>query len=197
MEPNSQHDLKIGKTPNFRNVDILIIDNTAFVSGFNLNVISQQNPNIQIFVTPEIIEETEKNPRSKQLIEIALSQEILKIESPSQEFLSQVKKKATQSGDIGALSKPDQSIIALALELKTQNPSQNILLMSDDYSIQNTCVLCGIHTFSFQKEGIKKKIDWEIYCPHCFHKFPPQELGKECEFCGGILKRRKSHQKKH
>ncbi|WP_371803265.1 hypothetical protein [Candidatus Lokiarchaeum ossiferum] len=180
-----------GSLPSFNQFDIIVLDNTAFVSGFNLNLVTFQNPAIQMYITMDIYDEALKNPRSKQIIEIAEAQNILRIQNPTADSLNTVTTYATKTGDIGALSKPDQSIIGLCLDLKVDFAEKRIILMSDDYSVQNTCSALKIPIFKLHKKGIKKKIQWEIYCPQCFQVFPPNELGNLCDHCGAQLKRRR------
>lgn len=177
----------------FLSIDILIIDNTALVSGFNLNLAVNQNPDIQILMTDLVYEEAQKNPKSTTILQIAESQDLLKVRDPDGDSMEIVKVVATKSGDRGALSTPDMSLIALTHEIRSENPELNVLLMSDDYSVQNTCAFFTppIPTYSYSKAGIKRKHRWQIYCPYCRHIYPPDKLGKRCPDCGVVLKRRK------
>jgi len=171
-------------------VDILVLDNTAFVSGFNFNLLRIQNPEIIIVITPGIYSEAVKNIRAAPILEIAEAQNNLRIIDPSDPAEIQVHDAATKTGDIGALSVNDCGIIALALDMITQNPTKRVLLMSDDYSVQNTSTQLKIPLFKYRKQGIQKKIKWEVYCPQCFRVYAITQLGEECEMCGAELKRR-------
>ena len=175
---------------NLDTFDCIVIDNTAFASGFDLNIISIQNPDVKIFLTSQIYEEALNNTRSAQMLDIAAAQGLLRIRNPSPEALKKVVKAATKTGDIGAISKPDQSILALYIDVKAEHPEWKIILMSDDYSVQNTGAELNITILPYSKEGIKERIEWEIYCSFCYRTYPPDQLGKECENCGGTLKRR-------
>ena len=166
-----------------KTIDCLLIDNTAFVSGFNLNTLMLQHPELQVFITSEIYDEAEKNPRSRQIIAIAEAQKILHIQDPSTNALHLVHNAATKSGDVGALSHADQSLMALHTDLQALHPEWHILLMSDDYSVQNVSPRLNISIFRFQKAGIKRTHVWQVYCPQCFRKYPPALLGMECEWC--------------
>ena len=177
-------------------IDCLILDNTAFVSGFNLNTVMLQYQELRVFLTSEIYEEAYRNPRSRQIIAVAEAQNILAIQDPSADALQQVQKAATASGDIGALSHADQSLMALCVDLQHQHPEWRILLMSDDYSVQNVSPRLQISIFRFQKAGIKRTHVWQVYCPQCFRTYPPAELGMECEWCGATLKRKKKKKRK-
>ncbi|MHA1717917.1 MAG: NOB1 family endonuclease [Promethearchaeota archaeon] len=180
----------------FKSTDFVILDNTAFVSALNPNQIAQQNPDIQFFITSSVYDEALSNPRSSRIIEVAESQNILKIMDPMPESLEQVDRAAKETGDIAALSKTDRELIALYLDLINEYPEQKGLIFSDDYSVQNTCSLLKIPFFSYQKRGIKKNIRWQIYCPNCFRIFPPDLLGEKCDHCGATLKRRAYRGKK-
>ena len=62
--------------------------------------------------------------------------------------------------------------------------------MSDDYAIQNVAAKISIPIYSFRQRGIKKEIEWEIYCSSCFRIFKQEQLGKKCVDCDVHLKRR-------
>ncbi|MHA1519461.1 MAG: PIN domain-containing protein [Promethearchaeota archaeon] len=186
----------------------IVIDNTTLVSGFNFNLVYGENDardlenandivesddekSVQFYTTPEIQTEAENNYQSSRIITVALAQNQLNVQSASDQSLKAIEKSANKSGDRGALSNPDLSILGLAYELKNDYPKDRIILYSDDYSVQNTAAFLNIETKSLQKEGIQTKIVWQVYCPQCFRKHPAKKLGKECDFCGGILKRRR------
>jgi len=180
----------IDMMPNFNILNFIILDNTAFVSNLDPNQLSLQNPEICFYITSSVYDEALSNPRSSQRIEIAEAQHVLKVRDPMPESLKIVSDTAEDTGDIAALSNTDQEIMALYLDLINDFPDQKGLLISDDYSVQNTCVRLKIPYYSFQKQGIKKSIKWEIYCPNCFEIFFPKLLGKKCDHCGATLKRR-------
>ena len=181
----------------FLTFDILVIDNTALVSGFNLNLVLTQNPDLQLFMTDLVYEEAEKNPKSTTIIQIAESQGILHVREPDPETFQLVNTVSQKSGDVGALSDPDKSLIALAQDLRMENPELSIALMSDDYSVQNTCAFFTppIRTYSYAKAGIKRKYRWQVYCPFCRKKYSPEKLGNLCPDCGVELKRKKGKQR--
>ncbi|MHA1795126.1 MAG: NOB1 family endonuclease [Promethearchaeota archaeon] len=171
-----------------------ILDNTAFAAGLNLNILEEDSATI-FLTTPEIIEEAQKNKKSSQMLSIALFQNKIQLYSPSNSSISYVKKQAQQSGDIGALSEPDISILSLAYEWQKNNPEAEVLLISDDYSVQNTAEFLKISFKPLQQDGIRHKISWEVFCPHCFRRFSPLQLGKTCPICGAKLKRRRKKEK--
>ena len=181
----------------FTSFDIIILDNTAFVSSLDINLIANQHPDLEIYVSDLIFEEAEKNYRAKNILETALEQRNLLIGAPSSTTMKIIKQAAAKSGDLKALSEPDQSILALAYELRDENPGKNIMLITDDYSVQNTATFVSppIPTMELSKDGIKKPIQWEVYCPGCFKKYAAEKLGSSCPTCQVELKRRKLRKK--
>lgn len=169
---------------------IVVLDNTAFISGFNLNIITANEPQTKISITQEIYEEATRHHASQHILESAMEQGILQIGIPSDQAVDDVTKASKETGDFKSLSNNDKLLIALALTLRTENLNIPVMLMSDDYSVQNTCKKLQIPIQRYQKKGIKKQIKWEIYCPDCFMVYKPEQLGEECERCGAILKRR-------
>ena len=87
------------------------------------------------------------------------------------------------------LNELDAKLIALALEL-LETKSQNVILYSNDYSIENVCSELNIPFMPLLKEGIKSKIIWEVYCAFCKRIHESEDLNKTCEICGSKLKRR-------
>jgi rRNA maturation endonuclease Nob1 len=177
-------------------LDFLILDATAFIGGLNLNLIKSNSPNLIIITTSGVFDEAIRNPKAEQMIEIAQAQNSLQVRDPTPEFQQKVREQAVQSGDVAALSQNDKDLIALVLGIKTEYPDKHVALMSDDYSVQNVCKVFNIQIFQLRHQGIKKHVRWEIYCPSCFRVYSPSLLGKECEVCGVVLKRRPYRGKK-
>ncbi len=167
-----------------------IFDTNIFLKGLEFNLI----PGI-IYTTPRIIEEIkfykykEKNRNILNRIQVALDNKKLIIKSPMEKYSKIVEEKAKNTGDFNALSEADKQLIALAVELiDTEN--QNVILFSDDYSIENVCSELNISYSPLYKEGIETKIMWEVYCSFCQKTFKAEDLKRRCEICGSKLKRR-------
>jgi endoribonuclease Nob1 len=178
------------KSIDFSKINFIVFDNTAFVSGINLSLIASQNPHISMVITSGIYQEASVNNKSSRIIEVAEEQGLLLVNDPSNDSIKCVNDASRKSGDLAALSKNDKEIIAICIDLQKTNPKKSVILFSDDYSVQNTCSLLKINYYPYQKKGIKKRYKWEIYCPNCYYVYPPDLLGKQCEMCGGTLKRR-------
>ena len=152
-------------------VSHLVFDTNIFLKGLELNLIPGT-----IYTTPTIIH-------------VALDNKKLIIKSPLEKYFKVVERKAKKTGDFKALSEADKDLIALAIEL-IDTKDQNVILFSDDYSIENVCSELNIPYSPLYKEGIETKIIWEVYCSFCQKIFKAEDLKKKCEICGSRLRRR-------
>jgi len=83
-------------------------------------------------------------------------------------------------------------LIALALELNSEF-QQEVVLYTNDYSMENLCTQLNIPFSPFVKTGINSRIIWEVYCPFCNQIFESKDLNTKCDRCGQKLKRRKKN----
>lgn len=170
---------------------ILVFDTNIFLKGIDFNFFNET-----IFTTPEIIDEIQvkrykdKNRNIIHRIEVAVELKKLIIKKANENYINIVNAKSKLTGDINALSNADVNLIALALELM-DTYNQEIVLYTNDYSMENLCSELKVKFMPMFKEGIKEKIIFEIYCPNCKTIFKPKDFNKICEMCGGSkLKRR-------
>lgn len=170
---------------------ILVFDTNIFLKGIDFNFFKET-----IFTTPEIIDEIQvkrykdKNRNIIHRIEVAVELGKLIIKKANENYINIVDAKSKLTGDINALSNADVNLIALALELM-DTYNQEIVLYTNDYSMENLCSELKIKFMPMFKEGIKEKIFFEIYCPYCKTIFKPKDFNKICEMCGwSKLKRR-------
>lgn len=169
---------------------ILIFDTNIFLIGIDFNVIPQK-----IYTVPKILQEIKvdkyasRNRNIINRINTAIESGNLIIKKPSYDYLVEVKNTSYKTGDIKALSEADQHLIALALELRDLN-EQEVILYTNDYSIQNCCKELNLHSASLMKRGIVKLIHFEVYCPQCKTIHDARELNEVCENCGSKLKRK-------
>ncbi|MBD3256524.1 MAG: hypothetical protein GF383_15620 [Candidatus Lokiarchaeota archaeon] len=172
------------------NQRILIFDTNIFLLGINFNVIKGL-----VYTSPRIIEEVsvarylDKNRNILSRINVAIEIKKLRIKSPSTFYLEQVLAKAKETGDYIALSEADLELIGLALEL-TEEINSEVILYTNDYTMENLCAQMNITYSPMIKKGIKAKKQWEVFCPVCKRKFGANCTEKYCDVCGVKLKRR-------
>jgi UPF0271 protein len=162
---------------------VIVLDTSAFIAGFDPLSVADQVYSVPS-VERELVSSSLPWTRFKTAIEIGK----LRVKTPTQKFLQRVKESSKTVGDVLFLSEVDFQVLALALELKSLGYSP--LVVTDDYSIQNVSDQVDIEFASLMTFGIRFRHHWIMYCPACFHKYPPDYQDAVCEVCGTKLKRK-------
>ncbi|MGZ7048430.1 MAG: ribonuclease VapC [Methanobacterium sp.] len=158
-----------------------VLDASAIIGGFY----SKSNSN---FTTSEVILEI-KDLKSSLLIQSAMENGNLQLEEPDKEDIQKTNKIIESSGDILRLSETDKNIIALALKLK--RTGYNPIVVTDDYSMQNSLKIINLPFKSVLTEGITEVYNWIKICKGCKKKYPSDYSFEDCEICGSpVIKRR-------
>lgn len=129
------------------------------------------------YTTPEVEAEL-KDMRSKAVLHAKNVKKML----PKKEHVQKVLRAAEETGDAWLLSKADVSVLALALEL-------GIVLLSDDYDVQNVAKKLGVEVQNVLFAKIKTKRRYYSFCPACKREFKNVRDG-ECPVCGTKLRRK-------
>jgi len=109
----------------------------------------------------------------------------LRVELPDEACRDKVRSAAISTGDASVLSMTDLDILAKALELKSWF---GVILVTDDYAIQNVAVNLGIEYKTAATSGIRKNVVWELKCTGCGNVV---KSGIECPICGSGVRRRR------
>lgn len=158
-----------------------ILDASAFIGGYQV----EDNLN---YTVPEITSEV-KDLKSKIYLDQIISEGKLTIKSPMEFYINKLNEIIKTSGDELRLSYPDRQLLALALEINDYK--DNILFLTDDYSIQNVLKILNIPFQSIMTEGIKGVYNWVKTCEGCKKEYPSDYEEELCEICGSkIFKRR-------
>jgi UPF0271 protein len=137
---------------------------------------------------PKVEEEIKGNSMTWVRFKTAVENGKLKVKAPSEEYWNKVKASANKVGDSFFLSETDVQLLALALELKAEGCTSQIV--TDDYSIQNVATKIGIDFVSLATFGIRRLLEWIRYCPACHRKYPADYKSTTCPVCGTTLKRK-------
>ncbi|MBY9006609.1 MAG: hypothetical protein KGD63_07610 [Candidatus Lokiarchaeota archaeon] len=166
----------------------MVFDTNIFLTGFDFSVIKNN-----IYTIQEVIEEIEvdrylqKNRNIINRIKYAILSNQLILKTPIEKYINQVKENAKNTNDLRVLSNVDINLIALTLEIK-ETIDEGVVIYTNDYAMENLCLELDLMFSPLKREGIKKKILFEIYCPFCkIVKDPNEHI---CEICGSKLKRR-------
>jgi len=154
-----------------------VLDSTAFYAG-----IPYQGSG-RYFSTYLVLEEVKHHNVGSSLIHTRVQ-----VTEPSPESLDKVRSTAIKTGDIGALSQTDVSLLALGLDLKTGEGGVN--LVSDDFAVRNVAEVLSIPLApTAMKGGEWKNITWKIYCRGCGKSYTNPKL-TVCPVCGTKLVRK-------
>jgi len=159
----------------------VILDATAFYADVPFTSLDY------FYSTDSVIKEVSHNKTRATYIDGLIEAGRLKIYSPSEQYLQKVKDVGIESGDISTLSKTDLSVIALSLEFKSNG--KNVIIISDDYAIENLANTLNVKVVSVMSNGIKKVVKWEQYCGGC-GKVYDKKMIRECIVCGSPIKRK-------
>lgn len=148
-----------------------VLDASALISGLA--------PNKNCYTVMEIVNEI-RDVNAKTRVELSLSDGTLKVIEPRKAYCDAVRKEANASGDIQNLSENDIKLVALAMQLKEK---QDIVILTDDYSIQNIAQRLGLKFKSTTEGEIKNVFTWKRICRGCGREFKVEYTGK-CDICG-------------
>ena len=158
-----------------------VLDASAFINGFQLE--SKNN-----FTVSEITAEI-KDFESKLAMDMAIEDGRLYIQDVPTRYINDVDDIISSSGDVLRLSQPDKKLIALAYMLFKEE--KDVLVISDDYTIQNTLKIMGINYSGVLTDGIKEIYNWKKVCEGCKKEYDQDYPFDDCEICGSkIFKKR-------
>ena len=158
-----------------------VLDASAFINGFKL--INNKN-----FTVPEITAEI-KDFESKLTFDMAIDEGKLIIQDVPYEYVEHVESIISKSGDVLRLSVPDKKLISLAYMLLKQE--NNVKVITDDYTIQNSLKIMGIPYSGIITDGIKEIYNWKKVCEGCKKEYDEDYHFDDCEICGSkIFKKR-------
>jgi len=106
---------------------------------------------------------------------------------PTDECMRRVELEVKRLGEL-RLSQTDRRLLALALQLRDRGLDP--VVVSDDYSVQNTASKLGLGFRSRGARGIAKRLTWMTYCPGCKRTFDEDQEENVCPVCGTGLKRK-------
>ena len=162
---------------------VLLLDTSAFISGYEM-----LDANLEHITVPEVAEELREGSLTRLRLENAQRSGRLKIFFPEPKYLEEVETITLQLGEREVLSAADKQLLALGLQVKDGGGEP--VIVSDDYSVQNTADRMSLGFQSLSTRGIQRRFEWTIYCPGCRRVFEEPQRGGVCPICGTQLKRK-------
>jgi UPF0271 protein len=154
-----------------------VLDSTAFYAGI------PYQGNGRYYTTYLVLEEVKHHGVGSSLIHTRVQ-----VTEPSQESVNLVRSTASKTGDAGALSQTDISLLGLALDLSRRDG--NVRLISDDFAVRNVAEVLSIPLAeTSMKGGEWRYISWKLVCKGCGKQYTNPKL-TECPVCGTKLVRK-------
>ena len=154
-----------------------ILDSTAFYAGI------PYQGNGRYYTTYLVLEEVKHHNVGSSLIHSRVQ-----VTEPTPASLNRVRMTAAKTGDIGALSQTDISLLALGLDMMGNDGG--VSLVSDDFAVRNVAEVLSIPLApTSMKGGEWKSMTWKIYCRGCGKTYTNPKL-TVCPVCGTQLVRK-------
>ncbi|KYK21603.1 nucleic acid-binding protein [Thermoplasmatales archaeon SG8-52-2] len=152
-----------------------VLDTSAILSGKPINLNDSE-----IVTTFSVSKELSPGGQDYKNFQY-LKEKGLNILTPNKETINKVKDFSLKTGDINRLSDTDIEILALALDLKKEK-NCDIIILTDDYSIQNVADGLNLKFETINQIGITKRFKWVYRCRGCGKIF--KDSIKICPICG-------------
>jgi len=154
---------------------LYILDSTVFLEG--LVPFVEGKPCVTVF---EVAEEMKSGRAS---IEFDKMQRLgLAIIEPGSASVKRVEEVAKGTND--KLSNADKMVVALALHFREEG--KTVVVVSDDYAVQNLCKHLKVEILPLSQKGIRRKFTWHKKCMAC--KKIVETTEDICPICGSPLK---------
>jgi len=161
----------------------VILDASALLAKYQL---LHYSSDVVLVTTPLVVNEI-KDHESKSALDLAVSLGKLLIIEPQETLIDKARDVVQSIGENYSISPTDLSIIALALQLKSKlKRGEVIVVITDDYSIQNTLLNAGIAFKPLRTRGIKIPRKYVVICPTCSY-VSTNILERTCPLCNTPL----------
>lgn len=155
---------------------VVIYDTSAIIRGIlNFKSIGCA------YTTHSVLRELKKRHANYAKVIALIEANILEVLSPSKKFVEKVKEKATQLGELGKISNTDLEIIALAMSFRSKE--EDILVITNDFAIQNILSHLNIKYKSIGQREIREPREYTYECKNCHSKYETRY--SFCPKCGG------------
>lgn len=164
---------------------IIVLDTGALLSKYYLYL--PKHGSLLVTTSDNFAEVRDEENRAA--LESALELGLVQLIDPDARSIEEVKEAAKSIGELSELSAADLKLAALALYMKKRG--EKVVVITDDYNLQNLLLHLSIGFRPLKSRGIREARRYEVSCPLC--GYSPGEPGEEyCPFCNVKLRRRAS-----
>ncbi len=155
-----------------------VLDTTAFLAGLPL-----QAGDALFYTVPGVLEEV-RDSESRARLETALSIGRVRVVAPPPEAVRRAIEASEALGEHGSLSRTDIEVAALALHLRGEG--LEVVVVTDDYALQNLVAQLGLAFMPLRTRGIRGGRRYVLRCPAC--GYVSRRYGERwCPVCGTRL----------
>ncbi len=170
---------------------VYILDTSALLSVQQVLTFfsesDQESTNV-FFTTPEIVSEL-KDQISKLRIESMISSQALFVKDVDTSALTFIDDKCKQIGNFERLSSQDRSILSLAWQMNQTSEYDQVILLTDDFEIQNTAKIVHLFFKPVKTRGIRYSARFKKICVACGEVLDDSDTS--CPECGSTKITRK------
>lgn len=121
---------------------------------------------------------------NRQALEEAIDLGIVKVVKPEKEYVEEAISHARKAGYLAKLSRADVDVLALAIQLRYE--FGDVIVITDDYDLQNILYVLNISFKPLRTKGIQFVRQFKSYCPTCgFIPSRPSEM--ICPLCNSKI----------
>lgn len=163
---------------------VYILDTSALLSVQQvLTFFSDSNQDLTnlFFTTPIIIAEM-KDQISRLRIESMISAQALFVKDVEEQSISFIDEKCKTIGNYKKLSVQDRSVLSLAWQILQESEFNSVIILTDDFEIQNTAKILHLKFKSVKTKGIKYSATFKKICVACGEKLDEDDTF--CPECG-------------
>ncbi|MCS7109101.1 MAG: hypothetical protein RMH77_00150 [Sulfolobales archaeon] len=157
-----------------------VLDAAALFASYQLML----PPNVKVVTTPEVMEEV-KDEVSRESLELSLSAGKLDVVEVGEALIDEALKVAVDLGELSRLSKADLSLVALMIKYMREGCS--VVVVSDDYSIQNVAAYLNLYLLGVKRKVIERVVKYIWVCEGCGFRGGSSGL---CPVCGTRMVRK-------
>ncbi|NHV07399.1 MAG: NOB1 family endonuclease [Thaumarchaeota archaeon] len=157
---------------------VVIYDTSAIIRG----ILNFKNIGCA-YTTYSVLRELKKRNANYTKVVALIEANILEVLSPSKKVIEIVKEKAAQLGELGKISSTDLEIIALAMSFR--NKEEDILVVTNDFAIQNILSHLNIKYKSIGQREIREPREYVYECKNCHSRYETKY--SFCPKCGGRI----------
>lgn len=172
---------------------VYILDTSALLSVQQvLTFISDSNQDLDnLFFTTHIILAEMKDQISKLRIESMISSQALFVKDVEPQSISFIDEQCKAIGNYERLSVQDRSVLSLAWQINQESNFKSVVILTDDFEIQNTAKILRLKFKSVKTKGIKYSARFQKICVACGEKLDEDDTF--CPECGSTKIQRKKY----